>query len=71
MAPATFRCPTTGLDVQWAAEEVPPEKGSAAFKGIACTACTRLLFLRCASSAKQDHSQSTFLEPIAAWRVLD
>lgn len=43
MNPILFKCPTTGQNVQWRAEEVSSAKGEpVAFKGIDCPACTRV-----------------------------
>jgi len=46
MPPVLFKCPTTGQNVQWSAEEVSSEKASSVtYKSIPCPACTRLHFV--------------------------
>jgi len=46
MPPVLFKCPTTGQNVQWSAEETSGEKGpSVTYKSIPCPACTRLHFM--------------------------
>ena len=46
MAPVLFKCPTTGQNVQWSAEETSTERGpSVTYKSIHCPACTRLHFM--------------------------
>jgi hypothetical protein len=44
--PTIFRCPTTGLNVQWTAEEIVPGKVPPhTYVSIACPACTQLHFI--------------------------
>jgi hypothetical protein len=46
MQPIHFRCPTTGFQVEWAADENEnPDEGRQAFQSIVCAACTRLHFI--------------------------
>jgi hypothetical protein len=46
MPPVLFKCPTTGQNVQWSAEETSTERGpSVTYKSIHCPACTRLHFM--------------------------
>ena len=41
-----FHCPVTGLNIQWMAEEIPPEESPIrSYTGIVCPACTRLHFV--------------------------
>jgi hypothetical protein len=42
-----FRCPATGLNVQWSAEEIEPEDETrlSPYQAVHCPACTKLHFV--------------------------
>ena len=47
MTPIIFKCPTTGLNIQWLAEEIQraDEGPGIPFEVIKCPACTRMHLL--------------------------
>jgi hypothetical protein len=46
MQPIYFRCPTTGFQVEWAADENENlDEGRQTFQSIVCPACIRLHFI--------------------------
>jgi hypothetical protein len=42
-----FRCPVTGLNVQWSAEEIKPDDETrvSSYQAVHCPACTKLHFV--------------------------
>ncbi len=46
MRPILFKCPTTGLNVQWSVEDATSEReASITYQAVHCPACTRLHFM--------------------------
>jgi hypothetical protein len=40
-----FKCPLSGMNVYWRAEEIRPEEAQCTYETIVCQACSRLHFI--------------------------
>jgi hypothetical protein len=45
MAHFIFKCPITGMNVHWQAEEITPEEPQCSYETVVCQACSRLHFI--------------------------
>jgi hypothetical protein len=44
-----FKCPQTGMNVHWQADEIAPEQPQCTYETVVCPACGRLHFINRAS----------------------
>jgi hypothetical protein len=69
MAPILFRCPATGLNVQWETDQVKPDDERAVpYQGITCPACTRLHFINRSTGKLLGENDPLFGKPEAVPR---